>query len=791
MGLIYNPNEFSYLYEIYRAYPSWSDFLNVYPLAPATQIQFLQWIEQAETIIAQNQQNIVWSGKILVQEEVPAVIYSSLPASDALVVAEQSGLVATGGPPAAVGGSAAVVGAAGGFSFAGLLTAGIWSVNCGLAALIGYNIGTELYETNPQLAEEIFQTILPWTFDLIDKQVGVVDYNGKTYIDARIFEAMKAKLASLPKYEYQFEFNGHIQGSNKLNPGLNVPFQFSFTELATDQYNNQISVQSTVSGSYTALLNNVYTWVEPIAPQNGLTTLTSYIVFASNLPFNLTYHGPSGDIQNISALYDSTYKVYYRYYLAISDNRIVISSTVGGSIPCEDLGSYTIPQVAASLINSQKAEMPEGVSFWNGQKVSDPYNGSIDVVILPDGTTTPYIPFSLPGYNDITLDSSTNPNPQQYTSPSSQVQPYGQNSPFSTLAPSPDVSSDPETNPSESTETQPSTSTPTPTTPGDSGTSPTIPTNPTPAPFDPSASTPSGLINVYNPTPQQLYDFGAWLWVTYSNLTIQKIFNNPFDGVISLHEIYFTPVTGSSQNIRSGFLDSNISADTVPQRYSELNCGSIVLPEYFGNYLDYSPYTKVYIYLPFIGIEELDAEDVIGAAINVTYGVDSYSGACVAMVTTAKDGYNAVTYQFTGNASVSHPMSGGSQAQNLIAMCTTLGSTVIGAVTGGLSGAVTSGFGSLAGDMTSVKSSVYHSGTFTGNFGAMACKTPYLIVKRPKQVVVPNYNEFYGYPAHKYVRLGSCTGYVRCREVHVNSARATNEEKQRIEELLKSGVFLT
>ena len=56
--------------------------------------------------------------------------------------------------------------------------------------------------------------------------------------------------------------------------------------------------------------------------------------------------------------------------------------------------------------------------------------------------------------------------------------------------------------------------------------------------------------------------------------------------------------------------------------------------------------------------------------------------------------------------------------------------------------------------------------------------------------MVLNYNDDYGYPAHKRVTIGNCTGYLRVREVNVISTSATNEEKKKIELLLKEGVYV-
>lgn len=325
----------------------------------------------------------------------------------------------------------------------------------------------------------------------------------------------------------------------------------------------------------------------------------------------------------------------------------------------------------------------------------------------------------------------------------------------------------------------------------------------------------SGFIHVYNPTPAEFVSFGNWLWVTYADATIDKIWNNPFDGVIGAHELYATPAIEGRDNIRSGFLTCPTSANLVRNRYTEIDCGTVIVPEFYGNYLDYSPYSQAYIYLPFIGINEVSIDDIVGHAVNIRYRVDSYSGACIAMIFVAKDGYQNLCYQFAGSCSVEVPMAGGSQAAIKAGMMqaeayaraamVSAGGHLLGgigsALMGSLGGALSSVAG-IAGDYANAKagveaarvankSSVQHSGQFGASHGAMGEKVPFIIIRNPVQVKVVNYNDDYGYPAHKRVIIGGCTGYLRVREVNVISAHATDDEKAAIEALLKNGVYVS
>lgn len=345
----------------------------------------------------------------------------------------------------------------------------------------------------------------------------------------------------------------------------------------------------------------------------------------------------------------------------------------------------------------------------------------------------------------------------------------------------------------------------------------------------------SGLIHVYNPTPGEFVGFGNWLWVTYADATIEKIWNNPFDGIIGAHELYTTPQTDGRDNIRSGFLVCPVTSDLVRQRYTEIDCGTVVVPEFYGNYFDYSPYSQAYIYLPFIGINEVSVDDIVGHAVNIRYRIDAYNGSCIAMIYVAKNGYRNLCYQFGGNCAVEVPLAGGSQAAIKAGMLqaeayaratvqsaqiqktASIGSGIVhGAASGSGAGPLGGILGALAGGTAGYiqgaanygaaktqagamqeaaryanKSSVQHSGQFGFSHGAMGLKIPFIMIRNPIQVKVVNYNVDYGFPAHKRVIIGGCTGYLRVREVNVVSAHATNEEKIAIEEALKQGVYVT
>lgn len=292
------------------------------------------------------------------------------------------------------------------------------------------------------------------------------------------------------------------------------------------------------------------------------------------------------------------------------------------------------------------------------------------------------------------------------------------------------------------------------------------------------------ILNYYVLSLSTLKSFSNWLWTTFSTDfedVFYKLFKNPMDAIIGLKEIFVTPPTGGTQKIKLGFHDSDTTASVISSRYMTLECGSVTVGEHYKNYLDYEPYTEVILYLPFVGICNLSANDVIGNSVNVRYNIDVFTGSCVAYVTVARKNSQRTMYSYEGNCSADLPLSSGYNG------------TLMAGLLGVISVIATknpANFNTSIGRANIGTSGLQYSGSFASCYGAMSCKTPYIVIKRPVQKKVENYNIIYGFPAHKMVRIGNCHGYVKCIDVNVKSNKATNTEKEEIANLLKSGVYV-
>ena len=297
----------------------------------------------------------------------------------------------------------------------------------------------------------------------------------------------------------------------------------------------------------------------------------------------------------------------------------------------------------------------------------------------------------------------------------------------------------------------------------------------------------SSLWAVYNPSQSEINSFGAWLWSSNFVEQIKKLFADPMQAIIGVHKVFATPHTSGSQTIKCGYLDSGVSASVVSSQYTTVDCGSASLREYFGNVFDYDPYTKVSIFLPFIGIVPLNTADVMRSTVSVKYKVDVITGACLAEVSISRDGGGGILYTYGGSAIVTYPVSSGSYVGAVQAALSTaigIGSAI---ASGGASLGASAGM--VLGGLSHAKTQVQHSGQFSGSSGAMGGKKPYLIVSRPQTRTPSKISEYKGLPSNAIHKLSSCTGFVKVNEVHITSKSAYDNEIQEIESLLKSGVI--
>lgn len=307
----------------------------------------------------------------------------------------------------------------------------------------------------------------------------------------------------------------------------------------------------------------------------------------------------------------------------------------------------------------------------------------------------------------------------------------------------------------------------------------------------------TGFISLYNPSVGQLQALGSYLWGANFDLeTFKKIFTDPMGAILGLSIVPVNVPTSGSRNVKIGNTESPISMPRVSTQYVAVDCGTLNVQEYWGSYMDYAPYTKVYIYLPYCGTHPLDVDDVMGKSVRVVYHVDILSGACIAFIQCG----GTVIYSFEGQCSASIPITANDWTNvinGVLGIAGSIGSMVAGIganlTTGNASGAFSSvvgGMASIGANVMSSKQNVEKSGAMAGAGGMLGVQTPYLIINWPRQAIPKHQNKHMGYPSMITVTLGEIHGYTEVLAINMEGLTCTDAEATEIETLLKSGVIL-
>lgn len=313
----------------------------------------------------------------------------------------------------------------------------------------------------------------------------------------------------------------------------------------------------------------------------------------------------------------------------------------------------------------------------------------------------------------------------------------------------------------------------------------------------PNTDIKGGLYTLWHPSADNLQKLGAFLYGGTTQGTIASIIGDPINAIIQLTEWAVTPIDGPVKSpVICNIGATELKMPTIPNQFMQFDCGTIEVPREYHDFRDYEPYTRLSLFLPFVGDVNISTNDCITPhKIHVIYNIDFLSGVACAEVLIDED----VRYAYQAAMCAAVPVTS-SDASRLIA---SIIGAAVGTVSGGVMGGIVGGTAgsrmasrALIGGVTDVAMSpingiqTQRTGSISANTGLLGEMKPYVLVTRPISVVADQYKSLLGQPYQLDGTLGSQNGFVKVREVHLDSITATEAEKIEIEQMLKEGVIL-
>lgn len=274
---------------------------------------------------------------------------------------------------------------------------------------------------------------------------------------------------------------------------------------------------------------------------------------------------------------------------------------------------------------------------------------------------------------------------------------------------------------------------------------------------------------------------------------IAKLRTDAMDYIVGLNAIPFASTSVAESTIKIANLDTEIAASYLTWYIEDFDFGEINLKEYFQTFMDYSPYTKLSVFVPFCGIVPLNVDQFMDDKIKMKCRIDLLTGQFVVFISNSV----GIVTTVSGNCAYQLPIRANDYNRLVTSGLGLLGGIVgtAGALaTGNIPLAVGAGLGTVGGlvatSQAMTKPDVTSKGSLGGNYGLLGNRTPYLIIQRPTISVPKDYGKTLGYMSRITSKLGDLTGFTVVEEIHLEHISATDDEKKLIENALKSGVIL-
>ena len=303
----------------------------------------------------------------------------------------------------------------------------------------------------------------------------------------------------------------------------------------------------------------------------------------------------------------------------------------------------------------------------------------------------------------------------------------------------------------------------------------------------------SGFINMYQLDSTCLEELGAELFPPPLDILSATINRNLTDCIICCRALpcHLNATGSTGLKLKVGWKSIDVTGDIrrVTSDYKEVDLGSISIPEYWCNFLDFTA-CRAKLFLPFYGFVDVPPEywNGEGAELAVKYRICAADGSFVAFLyasSSKSELSNSLVGQYSGRCSLDIPITGQQMGDLYLKMAGNL-------VMAGFQDLMGNGLGALSsiGNIASLKPNYPMSNGYQGNSAFFGHRRPYLLIERADAQFSENYPSEVGLPLEMQGYLRDYTGMTVASHAHLDHIPCTKEEKEMISQMLSEGVIL-
>ena len=285
---------------------------------------------------------------------------------------------------------------------------------------------------------------------------------------------------------------------------------------------------------------------------------------------------------------------------------------------------------------------------------------------------------------------------------------------------------------------------------------------------------------------------------------------NPIEGIIDLRLYPFSISQFLSTSNTSNIIIGRTKLPTATGQKLNTNAcavidlGSITIGKKYKNFMDFEPFSRYKLYVPYCGGCDLPANLVVGHTIKITMYVDLNTGSANAVIKI--DGRNfkyvngtiGVSIPVTSNDASNYATSIIQAGANTInTAANAVGGTIGNALKGNVGGAITSGITGAVNTAVSAMDfstklndvDIQMQGTASPSCSLYNPNYCYLLREYHAPIIPSNYGHCVGYECRINGNLSSMSGYTVFADYDLSNCTGTDDEKKELSVLLRAGVY--
>jgi hypothetical protein len=298
------------------------------------------------------------------------------------------------------------------------------------------------------------------------------------------------------------------------------------------------------------------------------------------------------------------------------------------------------------------------------------------------------------------------------------------------------------------------------------------------------------LTRTYAMTSARLDALGSFMWGNSFYSLIHSINNSPIENIVGLYAFPFD-LSGTDEEIYLGNVGTGVQGAKISNTYNPtVSVGTVTVGGIYESFLDLEPYTRLYIFLPFIGLKQLDISRCHGRSLSLEYVPDLVTGITSANI--YLDG--KLEYVFSCQMGIQIPLNATNAGQVAGGVLSNLASTAVLAAANIAAENYIGAVGVIAGGgvaAATAKVTTETSGAHSANCWSKMPRTAFLLYDRPVYQNLAMFNHTYGRMCNLSKQLGSLKGFTQVSNIDLSGIQiATKQEADEIRDLLREGVWL-